>query len=458
MDAVTCALNRGVSQAQISAAQSYIAGQSGIAPRFGNQIVNFGKLDYHLNDRQSFSLLYNRMRWDSLNGILTNPIARNGITSLGNDRDKVDSVIGKATSLISSRVSNEFRAGYAREFDIQTGDTPLPNEPTTTSGGLPPGVIISTNSGFSLGSPTYTPRASYPDERVIELSDNVTAALGHHTLNAGLNYHWVQDNVNAIDFLHGRFTYAQVADFFTDFARANGGSAGCDAARDSGPGILPCYTTLQQSFGRPQFVFHTNEYGAYLQDDWRVTKRLVLNLGLRYDYEALPNAKIPNPNSTLSQTAYMPSDKNNIAPRFGLAWDAFGTGKTLVHAGFGLYYGRIQNGSIFRALATTAAPSAQFNIQTSSSAANAPQYPFILPTGTAPAVSNIQAFAPAFQNPVSDEVDVSVQQALGWNTVLGVAYLGSFGKNLPNFIDTNIAPATTTRTYTFAGGGVPGIF
>jgi hypothetical protein len=456
VDAVTCALDRGVSQTQINAAESYIAGLSGIAPRFGDQIVNFGKLDYHLNDRQNFSLLYNRMRWDSLNGIQTNPIARSGVTTLGNDFDKVDSVIGKATSLLTPKMSNEFRVGYARDFDVENGDKPMANEPTTTTGGLPPGVIISTNSGFSLGSPTYTPRAAYPDERVIEIADNVTTTLGNHTLNAGLNYHWVQDNITDIDYLHGQFTYAQVADFFTDFARANGASVGCDAARDSGVGTLPCYTTLRQAFGRPQFVFHTTEYGAYIQDDWKIAKRLVLNLGLRYDDESLPNPKIPNPNASLAQTNYMPSDKNNIAPRVGLAWDAFGTGKTLVHAGFGLYYGRIQNGSIFRALATTAAPSGQFSVQTSSSAANAPVYPFILSTGTPPAVSNIQAFAPNFQNPVADEADFSVQQAIGWNTVLGVAYLGSFGKNLPDFIDTNIAPATTTRTYTFSGGPFAG--
>lgn len=456
VDAVTCALSRGVSQAQVNAAETYIAGQSAITPRSGDQILNFGKLDYHLSDRQNFSLLYNRMRWDSVNGVQTNPVSRRGITSIGSDFDKVDSVIAKAASLITSTVSNEFRVGYARDLDVDTGNKPLPNEPTSTAGGLPPGLIITPNSGFSLGTPYYVPRTTYPDERGIEISDNVTSTIGKHTLIAGVNYHWVQDNITDVDYSHGLFTYAQVADFFTDFARANGGNVGCDSARDSGHGTLPCYTTLQQAFGRPQFVFHTNEYAAYVQDDWKATKRLVLNLGLRYDYEALPKSKIPNPNSTLAQTAYLPSDKNNIAPRVGLAWDSFGTGKTMVHAGFGLYYGRIQNGPIFRALATTAAPQAQFNVQTSSAAANAPIYPFILPTAIAPAVSNIQAFAPGFQAPVSDEVDANVQQFLGWNTVLGIAYLGSFGKNLPTFIDTNIAPATATRTYSFAGGPFAG--
>lgn len=456
VDAVTCALNRGVSPVQITAAEAYIVGQSGITPRYGDQILNFGKLDYHLSDRQNFSLLYNRLRWDSVNGVQTNPVIRRGITSIGSDFDKVDSLIGKATSLLTPTMSNEFRIGYARDLDVDIGNKPLPNEPTSTAGGLPPGLIITPNSGFSLGTPYYVPRTTYPDERVIEVSDNVNLTAGRHTILAGVNYHWVQDNITDVDYSRGLFTYAQVADFFTDFARANGSSVGCDSARDSGRGTLPCYTTIQQAFGRPQFVYHTNEYAAYVQDDWKATKRLVVNLGLRYDYEAFPRAKIPNSNPTLSQTAYLPSDRNNIAPRVGVAWDAFGTGKTIVHAGFGLYYGRIQNGPIFRALATTGSSQAQFNVQTSSAAANAPIYPFILPTANAPAVSNIQAFAPGFQAPASDEVDANVQQFLGWNTVLGIAYLGSFGKNLPTFIDTNIAPASATRTYTFAGGPFAG--
>ncbi len=454
VDAVTCALNRGVTQAQINAAQAYITGQSGIAPRFGDQILNFAKLDYKLNDRNNISGIYNRMRWDSPNGIQTNPVIRRGLTSIGNDFVKVDSGIGKLDTLISPRISNEIRVEYARDFETENGNTPQPNEPTTTSGGLPPGLIISTNSGFSMGTPYYVPRASYPNESESDLVDNVTMTLGNQTFNIGGEYRWTQDNIIDVDYLHGLFTYSQLADFFTDFAHTVGGSpsVGCDAARDSGTGALPCYSNLQQAFGHPQFVYHTNEYAGYIQDDWKITHRLTLNLGLRYDYEQLPSAKIPN--AAVPQTAQMPSDKNNIAPRFGFAWDAFGTGKTLVHGGFGLYYGRIQNGTIYKALSATGSPLAQF--QLNSSSASGIIYPNIVSAATPPAVSNITAFAHGFQNPVSDQVDLSVQQDLGFKTVLGIAYLGSFGKQLPNFIDANVAPATTTKTYAFTGGPLAG--
>jgi len=455
VSAVACAEARGVTPAQITAAEAYITQQSGIVPRLGDQIINFGKLDYKINDKNTVSAIYNRMRWDSPNGVQTNPVIRRGVTSVGNDFVKVDSIIGKLDTLITSKMSNEVRVEYARDYEFENGDKPLASEPTTTAGGLPPGVIINGGGGtFTIGTPTYVPRTSYPNEKETDLVDNVTVSLGNHTINAGGEYRWAQDNVIDVDFLHGAFTYTQLADWYTDFARTLGSAATCDTARDSGVGIgLPCYSNLQQAFGHPQFVYHTNEYAGYVQDDWKAFKNLTINLGIRYDYEQLPSAKIANP--ILPQTSSLPSDKNNIAPRVGFAWDAFGTGKTLVHGGFGLYYGRIQNGTIYKALSSTGTANAQFQIVTNSSLSS-PVYPIIVSTATPPAVSNVTAFAPGFQNPVSDQVDLSVQQDLGWKTVLGIAYLGSFGKQLVNFRDANIAPATTTKTYSFVGGALNG--
>jgi hypothetical protein len=454
VDAVTCALDRGVSQANINAAIAYINGQSGVVPRQGNQIINFGKMDYRINDKNNVSLIYNRMRWDSPNGVQTNPVNRRGLTSFGNDFVKVDSIIGKVDTVLSNHATNELRVEYARDFETENGDKPLANEPTTTAGGLPPGLIISPNSGFSMGTPYYVPRSSYPNEKESDIVDNVTLALGNHTLNIGGEYRWTQDNIVDVDYLHGLFTYSQLADYFTDFARTLGSTATCDSTRDANVGSgLPCYSNLQQAFGHPQFVYHTNEYAGYIQDDWKLMKRLTINLGVRYDYEQLPSPKIAN--SAIPQTGKFPSDKNNFAPRVGLAYDVFGDGKTLVHAGFGLYYGRIQNGTIYKALASTGSPLAQFQLN-SSPTLTSPVYPNIVSAANPPAVSNITAFANNFQNPVADQFELSVQQDMGFKTVLGIAYLGSLGKQLPTFIDANIAPATTTKTYTFNGGPLAG--
>jgi hypothetical protein len=452
-DAVTCAEDRGVTASQIASAMAYFTGQSGVAPRKGNQLINFGKVDYRINDKNTASLMYNRMRWNSPNGTQTNPVVRRGITSLGSDFMKIDSTIGKIDTFVTPGISNELRIEYARDLDTETGDTPLANEPNTTAGGLPPSVSITSNSGFSMGTPYYVPATDYPKEEEIDTVDNVAITRGNQTFNVGGELRWAQDQIVQVYYEHGLFTYARLADWFTDYARTIGGSAACDSAHDSGAGTLPCYTNLQQAFGHPQVKFHTNDWAGYAQDDWKMRPRLTINLGLRYDFEATPRAQIPN--NAVPQTSQLPSAKANFAPRAGFAWTLFGSGKTILHGGFGLYYGRIQNGMIYTALASTGSALAQFQLNSSPSAAS-PVYPNIVPTGTAPAVSNVFAFAPGFKNPFAMEADFSVQQQLPWNTVIGAAYLGSFGHQLATFVDNNIAAATGSRTYTFSGGPLAG--
>ncbi len=452
-DAVTCAEDRGVTATQIASAMTYFTDQSGVAPRKGNQLINFGKVDYHINDKNNVSLMYNRMRWNSPNGTQTNPVVRRGITSLGSDYMKIDSIIAKIDTFVTPSISNELRSEYARDFETETGDTPLSNEPTTTAGDLPPGVSITSNSGFSMGTPYYVPAIDYPDEQEIDTADNVAISRGNQTFNVGGELRWAQDNIVQVYYEHGLFTYARLADWFTDYARTLGGTAGCDSARDTGLGTLPCYTNLQQAFGHPQVKFHTNDWAGYMQDDWKARPAVTINIGVRYDYEAMPSAQIPN--SAVPQTGQLPNDYTNFAPRLGFAWNLFHSSKTILHGGFGMYYGRIQNGQIYTALASTGSPSAQFQLNSSPSATS-PVYPNIVSTGTAPAVSNVYAFAPRFRNPFATEADLSIQQQLPWSTVIGVAYLGSFGHDLATFVDNNIAPATATKTYTFSGGPLAG--
>jgi hypothetical protein len=452
-DAVTCAEDRGVTVSQIASAMSYINGQSGVAPRKGNQLINFGKVDYKINAKNNASLMYNRMRWNSVNGTQTNPVIRRGLTSIGSDYLKIDSIIGKIDTSLTPAISNELRTEYSRNFGFETGNTPFSNEPTSTAAGLPPGVSITSNSGFSMGTPYYVPRSSYPNEEEIDAVDNVAITRGNQTFNLGAELRWAQDKIIDVDYEHGLFTYTRLADWFTDYARTVGGAAGCDTARDTGTGTLPCYSNLQQAFGHPYFAFHTNDVAMYIQDDWKAFKTLTINLGLRYDFETTPGAQIPN--AAVLQTSQLPDFRKGAAPRVGFALDLFGTGKTILHGGAGLYFGRIQNGTIYKALASTGSSAAQFQLNSSPSATS-PVYPNIVSTGTPPAVSNITAFAPGFQNPYATEADFSIQQQLPWQTVIGVAYLGSFGRHLPTFVDSNIAPATTTKTYSFSGGPLAG--
>jgi hypothetical protein len=108
---------------------------------------------------------------------------------------------------------------------------------------------------------------------------------------------------------------------------------------------------LCQGFGQPRFELKTTDWAFFAQDDWRVTPRLTLNLGLRWEYEQFPEPFLVNP--ALPQTGNRPSDKNNFGPRIGFAADLSGDGKTSLRGGYGIYYGRINGTIIINSLINT---------------------------------------------------------------------------------------------------------
>jgi len=334
-----------------------LLGDLGAVPRIGDQEINTPKIDWQINPKEHVSFLYHRLNWDSPGGVQTQGTNTYGIDTFGTDFVHLNYGLTKLDSVLTSRITNEVRYQYGRELLDEGRQKPsaYTNQYLTNPTGIPTEVALYTTLGFTLGTPYYSFRPEYPDERKWQVGDTASYVLGRHDIKFGEDFvhnHDVQNNLYASN---GIYTYSSIVNYMTDVLAP--GAKTCDSGGSStgtvATGFYPCYSGYVQSFGQPSLAIATQDWGVFVQDDWKVSPRLTLNLGARYDYEKLPAPFAPN--TAVVQTTTTPSDRNNISPRIGLAWDPYGKGQTTVHAGFGIFYGRIFNSLLLNALENTGA-------------------------------------------------------------------------------------------------------
>ena len=368
-------------------------------------------------------------------------------------------------------MSNEVLYQYSREI---LPETRQPNTPYTTANLIGNGVSVNnsipevamdTSEGFNLGSPYYSYRLANPEEWKWQVGDIFYWNKGNHSFKFGV------DEVHNNDFNNtyggdgnGYYVYSYVGNYISDQINALSGKPGnCNSgvsrngsSSTSAVGPDPCYATFTQTFGPHVYGISTMDSGVFAQDNWKFNPRLTLELGLRWDYEALPPA---DPNLTTATGTWVPyaqlnnnpSDKKNFGPRIGFAWDVYGTGSTVVRAGYGVYYGRINNGELLNTRFNTGSPKSQYNTVYKVTTAGYPTLPNIVAgTGTAAAAPTSNFLAANLRNPEVQEYDLELQQAVGNGTFFALSYIGSQGRLLPNFLDVNLNPVQTPITVTIA--------
>ena len=242
-------------------------------------------------------------------------------------------------SILSDTTFNEFRFQFARR-GLHFGYSPLP-------GGSQIGVNIPGYAYFGREPYSTVDRI----ERRYEFTDNISWTLGRHTFKFGGDFNLIQlrsakQQIFQLDFGGDvNFGGLPVSAFglpnsVTLLSGATLAIPGTTGLQSYGLGIPQTYI---QGIGTSNQPFDNIPVGFFAQDTWRITHKLTLNYGVRYDVEITPLfAPATSINAAaekaLGVTEGIPRDYNNVAPRIGIAWDPTGDGKTVVRAGYGLFY------------------------------------------------------------------------------------------------------------------------
>jgi hypothetical protein len=476
--------NRGVSPAATTQALDYLDSLAGsgktTAIRREDQQIAFAKLDWQHSPINRLSLQANHVRWASPGGVRSEPVVERGLASLGNGYGKVDAAVARLVTLWTSHLSNELRLAYSRDFEFETAQQPLPQEPAIGPGGLAPEVDISPN-GFTFGTPASLGRNAYPDERRLQAAEMLQWAHGRHLLQIGFDFTHIHDRIDALQNQEGSFHYDSGAtdgkagglvDWITDYtfsanAYPNGACPSIDAKVH-----LFCFRTFTQSFGRSAVSFPTRQWAGFVQDSWRATAKLNLNLGLRYEYEQEPTPQAPNPAldaifGTTAATTVFPADRNNLGPRAAIAWQPFGPGKGVVHLGYGVYFGRLPGATVRAALLDTALPSSSTHVRiTPSTETLCPQVAnqgfgygcdFLTTPGAAVGTTTTATlFDRRFRLPMVQQGSFGIERDLGHGIAASASYVMNLDRQLPSSVDINILPSTGLRAFQLQGGPVDG--
>ena len=289
-----------------------------------------GRLDHHINDRNTFSASYTNQNNRGLND-------QNGSSSdLSQNNFTTNQLIianASLNSVLTPTVVNSVTFGYQYWNNLISTNSYVPNMTF-------PDLTTGTNGNV----PQNTTQKKW------QFKDDLAVTRGTHSLKMGVDFLWEP-------YLGGFFLTdaTPVISFFDDPLTILSNTTKYPQGFAT-PGAVQSIT--QATTGNAYFAEHNKMFGVYLQDDWRVTRRLMLNLGLRWDKDMGMNGGAIQAQSRAylelkaigsPYAGALPHDENkDFSPRVGFAYDLTGSGKHMLRGGYGLYYGQIfQNIPLF---------------------------------------------------------------------------------------------------------------
>jgi hypothetical protein len=360
------------------------------------------------------------------------------------------------THLFSASTLNELRLGYNflrvdayPQEPIKDSDVGITRSNAAQQPGLGLMQIAPAAGGIAFGtSPTIDVKATSPSTT---LYDAVTLIRGNHNVRVGGEVRYNQNLYTLNFYTRGNLQFTNFIDFL------------------AGRPLVSVYGA-----GNGHRVLHATDYNFFVQDDWKLTRRLTLNLGLRYELD-MPVTDSRGRISTFDPSLYQPTllspagppatgfviagnaptvpagfvkgsnsvlksnDPNNFAPRIGFAWSPLSSEKMVVRGGYGIFYSR--SSFQYITLNVIAPPTYVFGAKVLPPLSNpyfATPPPDQFPTLVAGVALSGQLFDRNLRTPYVHQYNLGVQYQFGTRTMLDVGYVGSHGLDLFRAVPINL--------------------
>jgi outer membrane receptor protein involved in Fe transport len=384
-----------------------------------DQNVYMVKGDIRVNDSNQLVLRFNQQNFTGNNNENGGPLSAEEHS--GNSIAKTTTFSGSFTSTLTSTVINEFRFQYGRD-----------QEPGEANSDVTEARVQTGNGFFQIGRNNFSPR-----ETTIarwQFIDNVSHTRGTHSFKAGVDFNFDRIFNFFPGLFSGQYTFNSYALFATNTPSAY-------TQNFAGPGTSGAQT-------HPDL----NEYGFFGQDDWRVTPRLTLNLGLRYDIQDLAPPTVNNPSAALAaagiSTTTRVRDHNNFAPRFGFSYGY--DDKTVVRGGYGIFYGRTTAIMLGTSHSQNGIQVTGVSLSCTTTSLNpCLTYPAIFAAAPTAGVltPSLYVFSRAYEQPYVQQGRLGIEREVLANTSLSATYLYFRGVHLSRTRDINLlTPVPTTLT------------
>jgi hypothetical protein len=449
-----------VSAALCAAANTFLKSQAGSAPRVFSQDTGFMKLDYQLNSRNHIASSYDLVDFQAAN-------AYRALSSYSNESQTYNGpnvtheriFITNWDSIITNSMINNLRFQWGRDLEI-TG---------TNSG--PPAVQIGSGGVMQYGMPNALPRPAEPDEHRNQIADVISMTRGKHTLKAGFDFNFIHEVM--INLFNGGGIYAYTGSPQASFANWVADVTGTNLGDGLTGRHWTTFTMATDPFtGRGKDDFWMKDLSGFAEDTWKARPNLTFTLGVRYDIQLVPQPPRPNPLTplTLLYTSTINIDSNNFGPRVGMAWQV--SKGSVLRTGYGMFYAQTPGSAWYNIRSENGV--AQQNYGLNPTQIPSLIFPNVIFTPTAPLMAapfpgaltpqvtlitppqagqTVHGLSPNFVDPLVHEGDVTFEKQLPANMSFTAAYIFSRALHLPIYVDSNVAPSTTTRSYDITNVG-----